>query len=60
MFEIKDVVEFNLNLNLSQFADFDKKIERKFGKFSFSCGCGAPYFMRQRNPTRCYRPTNPK
>ena len=50
MFEIKDVVEFNLNLNLSQLADFDKKIERKFGKFSFSCGCGEVHSISEYHP----------
>lgn len=40
MRELRDVKEFNANLNLDELTPYTNEIGKRFGEFSFACGCG--------------------
>ena len=38
--ELQNLAEFNSNINLAELRDYDNSVGKKFGEFSFPCGCG--------------------
>jgi hypothetical protein len=38
--ELQSLTEFTSSINLQELKDYDNRVGKKFGEFSFSCGCG--------------------
>lgn len=49
MRELTSLMEFISELDLNQLADASNSIKKKFGEFSFPCGCGSVHTISKKN-----------